>query len=313
MKKTFIKILGVAVTSVLFTSCLKDKKVDDQVYGTTNVSAYKVVEIPGTIGVAQIQNLEYSAVDTTFAVVTLNYAADGLAPEDIQVTLALNPTIIADYNTANGTSYNAIPSANYVLPNGLVATIKKGERFAKVMMKVNPVFVASGAYALGFQIASIDKPTYTISGNFNKAMVIVGVKNKYDGIYKLNGYHNRVPYNFPYTNVDMEMHTSGANSVRFFFNAAGAYGHPIGVGVGSLSWYGTAIGPNLTMNTTTNAIIDANNLGGATPISLDPTVTTHRVTWNTTANKPDKIYVTFRYLANQDRRFFDTLTFVKSR
>jgi branched-subunit amino acid transport protein AzlD len=41
MKKTFIKILGVAVTSVLFTSCLKDKKVDDQVYGTTNVSAYK--------------------------------------------------------------------------------------------------------------------------------------------------------------------------------------------------------------------------------------------------------------------------------
>lgn len=316
MKKSFIKVLGVTVTAVLFTSCLKDKKVDDQVYGTTNVSAYKVVEIPGTIGVAQIKNLEFSAVDTTFSIVTLNYAADGLAPEDIKVTLALNPTIIADYNTANGTSYNAIPAPNYVLPNGLVTTIKKGERFAQVMMKVNPAFVASGAYALGFQIASVDKPAYTISGNFNKAMVIVGVKNKYDGIYKLNGYHNRPPattYGFPYTNVDMEMHTSGANSVRFFFNAAGDYGHPIGVGVGSLSWYGTAIGPNLIMNTTTNAITGANNLGGATVIDLDPSVTDHRFTWNNSTNKPDKIYVTFRYNLNQDRRFFDTLTFVKSR
>ena len=39
----------------------------------------------------------------------------------------------------------------------------------------------------------------------------IGLKNKYDGIYTLRGYHNRVPYTFPYE-VEMHMVTYGPTS-----------------------------------------------------------------------------------------------------
>src|SRR6478609_5701710 len=46
----------------------------------------------------------------------VNYAAPGLAPNDIDVTLALDPTGLAAYNTANGSYYQIPASDAYSLP-----------------------------------------------------------------------------------------------------------------------------------------------------------------------------------------------------
>jgi hypothetical protein len=128
------------------------------------------------------------------------------------------------------------------------------------------------------------------------------------------GKHNRLPYDFPY-DVDMEMHTTGVNTVRFFFSAAGAYGHPIGTGVGAISWYGGGISPVMEFNTTTDVATNIYNVGSATPIVM-----------HTGAGAPvsrydpitKKIFAYFYYYtaAGQDftnRGWSDTLTYVRSR
>jgi hypothetical protein len=321
MKKIIKMSLLLLFVSISFVACLKDKDYEDGKNGIPNVeNGAQIIELPQAAVELNISAVDpLPATEDITKLIEINLAYGKPAEEDITVTLIPNNTIITDYNTKNSTSYELMPPNTYqfINPGALSVTIPKGAQRGYVAMKVNKGnFDLSKVYALGFSIATVSPAgKYIISENFRKVLVSVQVKNKYDGAYTVTGIHNRpgVGVDFPYNDVDIEMHTTGASSVRFYFNAANSYGHPLGTGPGTLSWYGAAIGPNITMDPATNIITGANNLGGATPISLDPSVNTHRVTWNAATNKPDKIYVTWRYNANQDRRFFDTLTYVGPR
>jgi hypothetical protein len=317
MKKVLNKLAFVSAFAVIAASCVKggtednfDINYDEKTvminYAVDNPLAVLVVEPPAT------GNLSLDLGSVSVSMPGENKSA-------ITVKLVQNNTLLANYNTSNFTNLIPFPANAISIPSEVV--IPAGSKQAAIVAVVDPALIdLSKSYAIGLSIASITGVNgVQINSLYKDCLYSVIVKNKYDGKYKLSGYHNRPPsatttYSYPYTDVDMQMHTTGSSSVRFFFDAAGNYGHPIGIGPGNqLSWYGTAIGPNLTMNPTTNAIVGANNLGGATVIDLDPSVSTHRVTINPTTNKPDKIYVTFRYLMNQDRRFFDTLTYVGPR
>jgi Domain of unknown function (DUF1735) len=321
MKKIIKMSLFVLLVSTLFVACLKDKDYEDGKYGIKDVeNGAQIIELPQAAVELNISAVDpLPAIEDITKLIEVNLAYGKPASEDITVTLVPNNTIITDYNTKNSTSYELMPTNTYqfVNPGALSVTIPKGSQRGYVAMRVNKAnFDLSKVYALGFSIATVSPANkYIINQNFKNILVSVQVKNKYDGAYTVTGIHNRpgVGVDFPYKDVDVEMHTTGASSVRFYFNAVNSYGHPIGTGPGTLSWYGAAIGPNLTIDPNTNLITAANNLGGATVISLDPSVTTHRVKWNTATNKPDSIFVTWRYNNNQDRRFFDTLAYVGPR
>ncbi len=137
------------------------------------------------------------------------------------------------------------------------------------------------------------------------------VPSFYDGKFKMNGFHNRPTFQFPYTNVAMEMITVGLNEVAFYWPDAGSFGHPFATDANNtLSWYGTTISPVVKFNQATNEVTEVYNLSTGPVISLyTGSIPTHNY-YNSTTRK---IYVAWQYNNSTDRAFFDTLSYIGPR
>lgn len=184
MKKyAFIALL--LSTALFFTSCLKDKNIEDQLYGMKGLEDIKLIEFPQSP--EKVFSLDYSTRDTSFGLITIRLNSAEPATEDIQVTLILDTSLIADYNDANGTSYEAAPASIYTLDN-LTVTIPKGSREGSLTITTNPVALSAGEYALAFKIGQVSNSAYTVSKNYSSIITFIGVKNQYDGEYDVNVY-----------------------------------------------------------------------------------------------------------------------------
>ncbi|WP_316799098.1 BT_3987 domain-containing protein [Pedobacter frigidisoli] len=187
MKKYSI-ILSLGLLTMGLTSCLKDDLVSDQKYGMINVDAYKVAQLPST---AKAFSLLLENKTTVLDFVEVNLAASEPAEEDVVVTLSIDQTDakISAYNTANGASLVRFPSAKYTLPNALKVTIPKGSRSGFLKLSFNQQDLdPAHPYALAFNIVSVDKPGYVVSGNNNTTLARISAKNAYEGAYTANGF-----------------------------------------------------------------------------------------------------------------------------
>jgi hypothetical protein len=138
------------------------------------------------------------------------------------------------------------------------------------------------------------------------------IKNKYDGVYNLTGYHNRVPYTFPYETT-MHMVTVGPDAVYFFWPLVGGEGHPIGLGPNNaMSWYGPCVAPYVKFNTTTNLVTQVYNGSAAacTPITLFTGAGSRLSKWDPATRD---MTVDWNYGGNPLRAFFDDLEFIRPR
>jgi len=103
-----------------------------------------------------------------------------------EVTLALDPAMIAAYNDANGTEFVDMPANLYNLKS-LNLAFAPGEFAKKVTITVDPsTFDLSKAYAIGIKVASVSNG-YTIVESAKSGLFNILVKNDYDGIYKVTG------------------------------------------------------------------------------------------------------------------------------
>jgi hypothetical protein len=315
----FIRLFAAASSMLLLTSCLKDKKIEEEAaYGTWNVTGRQIVELPApTPNGTNIVNLDFANTDTTFNVVAVNLAADQPAQEDVIVTLRLNPTLVADYNTANGTAYVAPPSSVFTM-DPLTVTIPRGSRFGYLKMRAKPSDLATGAFAFGFSIASVSDPKYTISSNFRNTVVIVGVKNRYDGVYSLKfkmvdwtAYSIAVgPYDW---GGNVHMITAGTNSVKLFDAwGFGTYIHPAVNTTPAYTGFGQTQ-PKFIFDLNTNKLIDCVNdqvtTNGRT-FTINPAVTTSR--WDP-ATKNIYAAIILKQTGRPDLMIYDTLTYVGPR
>lgn len=290
MKKKIYLPGILALLSLVMTSCL-----DDDMYALdpsrgSNVIEFLNVTTPGT---------DYNAKYLTFTPKTfvsepesefmmgVNYAGpeDG-APSDITVTLSPNAAVATELG------YNQLGSTLYTMPTSV--TIKKGEKSVQFAVKVKTAqFDLTKKNGLA---VSITNATYgTISGNNATAVFNLPVKNKYDGVYKINdGFVQR--YSAPSTpttgdalngslkgNPDVSLVTVDANTVE----------------ITNLRWAGGSSGvggiDNLraTIDPVTNAV-SMSALGNATLKNrvgmdnrYDPATKTLYLNfdWNQTANK----------------------------
>jgi len=313
----FINVLLAAGFVMSLGSCLKDKKYNDGLIGNDIDGA----GVPKVIELGIINNAAHNrsvAVDFKDAIVevpflTVRLAAREVASEDITVTIdtSFTAALLLGYDTTNKKTTARLPTSLFSYVGSLKVVILKGTRETVLKIKTNAFnYDPSTTYGLGFKIGSVDKPGYIISENFGTYVTTIGAKNKYDGEYSLDGYHNRPTFTFPYADVPMNMVTTGASSVAFFWIDADDFGHPIGVGPGQISWYGNTIAPEITFDPVSNNVASVKNNGGATVITLftgpgsfpsrfDPATKTIYVCWN--------------YNNNPLRAFFDTLTYVKPR
>ncbi len=118
------------------TGCLKDEAYDNHQANVVIDKNSKVVEVMGPIIGSYGQVLNFSTGDTTFRMVTVNLASEQPAPEDIQVTLVVDPAVITEFNNRNPTltQLSPLPGANYNFPT-LTTTIPKGSRKPSSVVK----------------------------------------------------------------------------------------------------------------------------------------------------------------------------------
>ncbi|MES2779943.1 MAG: DUF1735 domain-containing protein [Bacteroidota bacterium] len=311
----FIKMLFAGLFIVSLVSCLKDKEYEDGLIGHDLTGVPKVIELAVNFDPSHSRSLALDFKDSSLAlaVLTVRLAAAEVAQEDITVTIDTSTSValINAYNTENGTAVVRMPQSLFTIEGGLSVVIPKGQRETSVKIRTNAIaFDPSTTYGLAFRIASVTPAGYTISQNYGTYVTTIGAKNKYDGVYTMNSYHNRPGYQLLVADEEMHMITTGANDVIFYWPQAGSVGHPIMTSTG-LSWYGATVAPTVRFDPVSNLVTNVFNASAAgPPISVYSGPLSGQGRYDEATKK---MYVYFRYNANNERAFMDTLTYVGPR
>jgi hypothetical protein len=294
-------LLTLAGAALFLSSCLKDKNIEDRVYGMGGISDVKLVEFPSSPD--DVRSLDFSTNDTTFRLLAVRLNSAEPASQDIKVTLVPNNTLV----TAAG--YTVAPANTYTLDN-LTVTIPAGKREGYLTIKTKPSDMAMGAYAFGFSIGSVSDPSVVLSENYKNILVVVTVKNKYDGVYTLRGHFLRTDnpaFTGPFT-TEVELETSGATSVDMYWELAHAYAQPF-ANNGSLTYFGN-VAPRITFNAADQVVslFNITGAGGSPTMTLFPG-------YNSRYDPATKtIYLKYYYNTNPANRVFtDTLIYVGPR
>jgi len=108
--------------------------------------------------------------------------------QPLTVKLVKDPSLIAAYNTAHGTSFVELPSASYTLSEDVTnLTFAPGEDIKTIKIKLNKTSLSlSTQYALAFRISEVGSGAL-ISNSYKSAIYAIGIKNKWDGVYNVTG------------------------------------------------------------------------------------------------------------------------------
>ena len=195
MKKTFL-IICVALLGVSLVACLDDSKYALDPSGTENVIEFYDPSVPtspsGSVYPVWTASTEV-APDFTLEQI-ISYSGPNSNDSDIELTLAVDPTALDEYNTQmtaglnggaplGGATYELMPEANYDL-DATTVTIPKGEKKVTISISLYPdQFDLSKSYVIPLRIATASEGV--LSAHFSVALLAVVVKNIYDGIYEI--------------------------------------------------------------------------------------------------------------------------------
>jgi hypothetical protein len=284
MKKIFIHSAFLLAVMAVLTSCLKDKGWEDGKYGIKDDNAIKTVTLPQSQETLSLFSLNADPPLEDIDAVLVQLASKEPATEDVKVTLVKDMSLVAAYNNVNFTNYIEMPSNTYQIlnPDGLTVVIPKGQHQAWLRVKIIKAnFDFTQSYALGFSIASAT-PGYNIASNYRGMILGITVKNKFDGLWRLNGTLVDIanPALGPYPNAPLAFVTSGPTSVTMYNKTTlvGAWFdqpfHPI-TNAGAYSVYG-GWAPVFTFNSADNLVQVTNYYGQPNPANtrgavIDPT------------------------------------------
>jgi hypothetical protein len=179
-------LLLIALVPALLTSCLKARDElgvvgDDQGSVTTGIFDRFY------FGEAKSFALTGDPPIETLDLLDIRYSSPRSATGPIHVVLAVDNSLVTAYNTANGTNFLALPANAYSLPNGLEFDLPagtSGQYTLPLTLNKNNLNLQN-AYAIGFKIVSVSNGV--IDELQKNIIVTILVKNKYDGVYEING------------------------------------------------------------------------------------------------------------------------------
>ena len=249
MKPVRINIFLFSALLLGLSSCLKKDAMNiDPDAGTKNVVEFANTgdNVSGSLSTYPRFTSDLGAVAAGKSVefnINVSYSGVDAAPEDINVTLAVDTSALNLYNTQNGSSYVTPPTSIYTFSDAVV--IKKGTHLSQVKVTVtnNSNFDFSVNYGLPLKIASASRGT--ISSNFGKAIYSFSARNNYDGVYTMEATAPMMDVVSPslagYYPLHMHLITYTGNSVALY-DGNGYYSknyyHPILSG-SSVSAYGS--------------------------------------------------------------------------
>lgn len=197
MKNKFSKIFLILLGGIM-ASCLEDDKQPLDPTTTQNVVEFLDPSVPsspsGSVYPAYSQSFLYGP--TGDYEVILSYSGPRENDKDITIELEIDPSALNLYNTQmeygirgadglHGTVYDLMPEENYSIPVRTF-TIPAGQTKVAVPIRVFPQkFDFSKNFAVPLRIVSASSGV--ISQNFSVAILNLGVRNNYDGIYEIVG------------------------------------------------------------------------------------------------------------------------------
>jgi hypothetical protein len=240
MTKALIRILSIIVVVASFTSCVKKDNYFS--YDTSTPNRKQTIKIANASDIVTIARDVNPMIDT-FEVIDLRRAPNDNAQlnQPLTVKLVKNPTLISDYNTANGTSFVELPAAAYKLLTDITnVTFAAGQDIIEIKIRLDKSQLdLSQQYALGFSLS--DGGTATIETSSKNGLYSIGVKNKWDGVYAITGTFLDIT-NANFTGsypLEWELQTSGASQCIVVDNVyLGIPGH-VFLNSGSLTYYGS--------------------------------------------------------------------------
>ena len=298
------------VSLVLLYSCkTKDPFVTDVNYsGTPQISFNNYIN--------EDQEFGYNAIGfpikDSFVTVNIEFKitnSTSLLDHDVKIYLQKNDAVVSDYNTVHGTNYVPVSVTNPGIRVDLSQPVilKAGQRFASLPIQVNVVKLGLNApSALGLAIVNAEGAT--VSALQNKLVVAFIARNQWDGVYRLKGYfvHPTTSLVGGFDVNDIELRTSGANSVTMFWRSAGDYAHPVS-NSGQLTYF-TLQSPIYTINAA-NKVTAVDNYftsQGGVVYSIDPA-------YNNRYDPATKtIYAQYSY-SSGTRIYTDTLIYLGPR
>ena len=301
-------ITAIFLSSLLLlggSGCLKDKAYENDDYGIV-VKEVRGVAFPQASISPVVVGITGQAAPLKVAGPFITIEGDAAASADVTMKLAFSNALVTAKNLT------PLPAGSYSLST-TDPVIKAGERSVsniELMVNNSNLLDPNISYGVGITITTVSAG-YQLAQNSKDMVIGFTIKNKYDGIYRLQGRHNRSPFTFPY-DVTIHMVTTGPNSVIFYWPEVKSIGHPIGTGVGATSWYGVGIAPEVVFNSTTDLVTDVFNKTPGTVITMFTGAGAGISRFDGTVT-PKKMYVNWNYNNNPLRAFFDTLTFISVR
>lgn len=298
-----IKILSLALVScIVAVSCLKDKAYDDGEIQSVRAGDNVIKPIEIKLTATDVTNFKVIAVDnslgdTTINLVPINLATNAPAATDIHVTITVDEGVLQHNNDTTGREDSLLPTTIYSLINPVV-TIPKGSNTGYLQIKFTPSALLEKSYALGLRITKVEEAGYTISGNAGTAVAALFIKNKYDGIYTVTGYHIRggdPSLTGPIGTIERALVTQSLNSVAW---------------EGAVPWGGPSqlpggYEPIITVDDETNKVTNITSANGAS--TMDETYDNHYDPATRT------FYIKWKYPSGAVRSFTDTLVFKEKR
>jgi hypothetical protein len=225
MKRMKNILMILIAVSFVFAGCLKDKEYEKGARGASIDKNLKVIEIAGPLDGFVNVDLVGSNTDTTANIVLVRLASEKVAEKEIQITMVADASVVDDFNTANGTHYQVPLPSQYTFPS-LVVRIPKGSRAGYLRLTTKPNSLFGGEYALGLKLLAVSEPGIVLSQNFNKQVVGLTIRNKYDGSYTMTGsfIDLAVPTIVAKSPAEVQLVTTGTNSVYLHNSGAGNAG-----------------------------------------------------------------------------------------
>ena len=177
----FLLIAGM----VFFSSCEKDFVFGDIKPNTDRVIVeFTDSKIGGT-----------SSMDFTTSLIQVDLTEIRLFPRsvatgDVKAKIIVNPTVVADFNSENGTNFISVPASAFALQSDEI-TLTQENRRANVKINIRPSLIVGAPYAIGLSIAEVVNGE--VSELHHNVFVEVKVKNAYEGDYQATG--NMIVYN----------------------------------------------------------------------------------------------------------------------
>lgn len=308
----FLLLCATALSAMVLYSCVKS----DPFFGTETGDANRkqIVALGGADMAINVVARDVNPTVDEFALITITRSPSSQSELNSSLTVKLqrNSALISAYNTAHNTSYVELPAAAYTIIGDLNSiTFQPGEMVKEIKIRLDKSQLSlSSQYAIGFTIAEASPGQ--INPSMKNVLFSVGIKNQFDGTYRLRGafYHPTAAPSYNSFQTTVEMHTSGPNSVKMYYPDFGGYYHPwVNEGTGAFTAFGSQE-PNYIIDPVTNKVTVVNSFPGAvTNYTMNPNYDSrYDPATKTIYAKWGYSYVGGQFTPGTSREFTDTLT-----